>query len=73
MVFLDDSSSGRANLSRIGQVEALTALLEQSMNFAELPAAGLAVLLDLVRSTTLLKLSHGDLEGRTRLLTETLP
>jgi hypothetical protein len=73
MVFLDDSSSGRVSLSRIGQVEALTALLEQSMNFAELPAAGLAVLLDLVRSTRLLKLSYGDLEGRTRLLSETLP
>jgi len=68
VVVLDASTGGRATLSPIGQTEALTRILTESMNFPEVRDTGLSTLVRVVRSARLFRLTKGDLDESAALL-----
>jgi hypothetical protein len=72
-IFLESRSSDRPFLEDIGQTEAVTRLLHESMNLSDFGSTGLSLLVRLVKSARLFKLNNGDLDACTRMLRENLP
>jgi hypothetical protein len=73
LIFLGPRSNHPPSLEDIGQAEAVTRLLRQSMNFQDFGSSGLSLLVRLVKSARLFELNSGDLDACTRMLQENLP
>ena len=73
LIVVTPPSGDGPSLERIGQTEALTRVLAESMNFPDMRDAGLSVLLNVVRSARLFRLTNGDLDHCARLVSAVLP
>ena len=63
----------RPSLETIGQAEALSQLLMESMNFPEVREAGLAALVEIIRTAHLYRLNNGDLNECAEMLDGAVP
>jgi GTPase SAR1 family protein len=73
MVVLKPASGDRPSLEEIGQTEAISCLLPESMNFPDLRDIGLSALVNIVRSARLFSLTKGDLDESAQILSGVLP
>jgi hypothetical protein len=73
LIVVTPPSGNRPSLEQIGQTEALNRVLIESMNFPELRGAGLSVLVNIVRSARLFRLTNGDLDECADIVSAVLP
>jgi hypothetical protein len=73
LVIVTPPSGRRPALQEIGQTEALTKVLAESMNFPDVSDVALPALVEIIRSARLFRLTNGDLHVCASLLSETLP
>ena len=73
VVILDPERRDPPSLIHLGQIEAVTHLLQQCRSFDELGPQAVTILTALVKKANLLKLSSGELEATVRLLAAHLP
>ena len=73
LVIVTPPSGRPSSLQEIGQTEALTKVLVESMNFPDVSDIALPVLVDIISSARLFRLTNGDLHVSASLLSETLP
>ena len=73
LIVVKPQSGDRPSLEEIGQTEALSHVLMESMNFPEVRDAGLSALVNIVRSARLFRLTNGDLNECADILSGVLP
>lgn len=73
MVVLKSASGARPSMEEIGQTEAFSHLLRESMNFPEVRETGLSTLVGMVRGARLFRLTKGDLDESAEILSGVLP
>jgi hypothetical protein len=73
IVALDPNRQHYAQLVKIGQLEAITHLLQQCRSFDEFGPAAISILVALAKRSKLFRLSQGNLDETTGLLTKHLP
>jgi len=73
LVFLQADTGQRPALAEIGQTEALSHLLMESMNFPDVRHSGLSTLVSMVRSAKLFRLKRGDLDESAAMLSGVCP
>ena len=73
LILVTPRSGSRPTLEEIGQTEALSHVLVESMNFPEVGNAGLSALVNIVRAAKLFRLNNGDLDECAEMLSGVLP
>jgi hypothetical protein len=73
LILVTPPSGRRPRLERIGQTEALSYILLESMNFPEVGDAGLSVLVSIIKGAKLFRLNNGDLDECAEMLSGVLP
>jgi hypothetical protein len=73
LVVIKPPSGDPPSLVPIGQTEALTTVLAESMNFPDVRDVGLTVMADIVQSARLFRLDNGELHTCAEMLSRVLP
>ena len=73
LILVAPPTGHRPRLEQVGQTETLTHVLTESMNFPEVRGAGLAALVEIVRSARRFRLTNGNLDECAELISGVLP